>query len=84
MEDENQIIFKICKTCCMSKELSKYRPYKKECKQCNNKNDLKNRPKRNKLYYQKNREELIIKSSNYYYKMKILNSEESKSVSICV
>ena len=82
MEQREQI-YKTCRTCQESKEILKYRPYALECKHCNNKKDAVNRMKRNKLYYGRNKEIIIKKNTDYYYKMKLLNETSSRAL-LCV
>ena len=75
MDQTKEIEFKICKTCNAVKEISKFRTYYKECKQCINKKDATDRMRRNKMYYQKHKEYVINRNLNYYYKMKDVNIE---------
>ena len=77
---DNEILFKICKTCNESKELSKYRPTANHCKHCANKKDAANRLKRNKLYYERNRERVIKHNLDYYCKIKELKNSIIESV----
>ena len=70
---DNEILFKICKTCNESKEISKYRVSAKECKQCNNKKDYLNSLLRKKEHYKRNRDRIIKHNLDYYYKIKELN-----------
>lgn len=69
--------FKTCKTCNESKELSKFRPVHKSCKQCNIEKDYENSLIRKKKHYQRNRESIIAHNSEYYYNKKF-SLQESK------
>ena len=78
--DNNEILFKTCKTCNESKEISKFRPTANHCKRCANKKDAANRLKRNKLYYERNRERVIKHNLEYYYIKKELNKPISEVI----
>ena len=68
-----EIIFKICKTCNEEKESTKYRPFARECKKCNNKKDAFNNAKRTKTFYVNHREEMSERYLLEYYKNKYNN-----------
>lgn len=77
---DQEIELKLCKTCNVVKELSKYRPRARECKQCNNAKDAVNHLRRNKTYYEKHRERIIKHNINNYYKNKLLKEENNEGV----
>lgn len=74
METTNKILYKTCKTCKESKDLSRYRPYAKECKNCTySKDNKKNSPMRLKKFYANHKQEMKEESLLNYYK-KIYNN----------
>ena len=77
MQKENEIIFKLCKTCNGLKEIERFRPHANNCKTCANKKDAANHLKRNKVYYEKHREKLIKQNTDNYIKRKLLKEAES-------
>ena len=78
--EQTEKLFKICRTCNESKELSRYRVYAKECKQCTNKKDYENSLKRKKEHYKRNRERIIKQNTEYYYKQKLLKESNIEGV----
>ena len=81
--EQRELIYKTCRTCQESKEILRYRPHALECKQCNNKKDAENHLQRTKIYYQKHKETIIKKNTDYYYKMKLLK-ETNLEAALCV
>ena len=82
MDQTKKLNLKYAKTCNESKELSKYRAYAKECKQCTNKKDYENSIRRKKEHYKRNRERIIKHNTEYYYKNKLLK-EQSIEGGLC-
>ena len=88
MQTKNEILFKTCKRCCELKDLTRFRPYARECKICNNKKDAVNNAKRNKNFYVNHREEIKERYLLDYYKRKydnkLLSMHEVKLFKISV
>ena len=79
MDQTNKTEFKLCKTCNIFKEITKYRPKSLKCKQCNNKIDALNHLKRNKTYYEKHRDRIIKHNTDNYFKNKLLKEQNIES-----
>ena len=75
MDQTKEIELKLCKTCNIFKEITKYRPKSLKCKQCNNKIDALNHLKRNKTYYEKHRDRIIKHNTDNYFKNKLLKEQ---------
>ena len=83
MDQTNKTEFKLCKTCNIFKEITKYRPKSLKCKQCNNKKDYENSLIRKKEHYKRNRERIIKQNTEYFYKIKHLK-ESNIEPGICI
>ena len=77
MQTKNEILFKTCKTCCELKDLTRFRPYARECKNCNNKKDAINHSIRNIKHYVDNKEQMKEENLLNYYKRKYDNKHLS-------
>ena len=70
METTNEILYRTCKTCKESKELSRYRPSARDCKKCANAKDAEKRILRKREFYKRHREQLQeVNLLNYYKKI---------------
>ena len=76
-EKNEEIIFKICKTCNESKEIKLFRQHYKDCRQCQHKKQAENHLKGNKLFYQRNQEKLKKTNLLNYYRKKYNNDNLS-------
>ena len=76
-EKNEEIIFKICKTCNESKEINSYRAYHKDCRQCQHKKQAENHLKHSKIFYQKNQEKMKQINLQNYYRRKYNNDNLS-------
>ena len=68
-----EIIFKICKTCNEQKEICKYRPRSLVCNKCVNKKDSKNLIIRHKRFYENHKERIQEQNLLNYYQNKYDN-----------
>ena len=73
METTNEILYKTCKTCKESKELSRYRPSARHCKRCANAKDADKRILSKREFYKRHQEQLQEENRLNYYK-KIYNN----------
>ena len=77
-EKNEDIIFKICKTCNESKDITKYRQRSLVCNKCINKKDAANLIIRHKRFYINNKERIQEQNLLNYYQ----NKYDNKSLSM--
>ena len=72
MEQREQI-YKTCKTCQESKEMSKFRTHNYSCRHCEHNKQKENHLKGNKIYYKRHQEKLKEQNLINYYKRRYNN-----------